>query len=144
MIDSAKLKTVLLTGFLVLIAGSQLALSCGLRNDNAATSGNYIAALQLTAASDPDNPVAIATPKITVIGEQEASMSIGEPNKQFIETEGVVNEGELTIGTTESSIIKSDHHALEKTMLLVGHDTEFQTDGFRIKVPIEQQSSNRE
>ena len=144
MIDSAKLKTVLLTGFLVLIAGSQLALSCGLRNDNAATSGNYIVALQLTVASDPDNPVAIATPKITVISEQEASMSIGEPNKQFIETEGVVNKGELTIGTTESSIIKSDHRALEKTMLLVGHDTEFQTGGFRIKVPIEQQSSNRE
>lgn len=109
----------------MLIAGSQLALSCGLRNDNAATSGNYIAALQLTAASDPDNPVAIATPKITVIGEQEGSISIGEPNKQFIETEGVVNEGELTIGTTESSIIKSDHHALEKTMLLVGTTLSF-------------------
>tara|TARA_B100001250_G_scaffold409253_1_gene433232 strand:- start:298 stop:645 length:348 start_codon:yes stop_codon:yes gene_type:complete len=115
-----------------------------LRNDNAATSQNHIVALQLTIASGPDNPVAIATPKINVIGEHDVYMSNGEPNKQFIENENLANEGELTIGTTESCIIKSNHSALEKTMLLVGHDTEFQTGGFRIKEPIEQQSSNRE
>ena len=88
--------------------------------------------------------MAIATPKINVIGEHDVYMSNGEPNKQFIENENLANEGELTIGTTESCIIKSNHSALEKTMLLVGHDTEFQTGDFRIKEPIEQQSSNRE
>ena len=115
-----------------------------MRNGNAATSQNHIVALQLTIASGPDNPVAIATPKINVIGEHDVYMSNGEPNKQFIENENLANEGELTIGTTESSIIKIDHRALGKTMLLLGHNTEFQTGGFRIKEPIEQQSSNRE
>ena len=88
-----KLNTVLVTGFLALTAGCQLTLSSGLGNDNAATSGNYIVALQLIDTSDPENPVLIATPKITVIAEQEASMSIGEPNKQFIEIEVVIKIG---------------------------------------------------
>ena len=113
-------------------------------DDNAATSQNYIVALQLAVVSGPDNPVAIATPRINVIGEHDVNMSSGAPNKQFIEKESLANEGELTIGTTESSIIKSDHRALGKTMLLLGHNIEFQTGGFRIKEPIEQQSSNRE
>jgi Neuraminidase (sialidase) len=115
-----------------------------LGNDNAATSGNYIVAIQLTDASDPDNPVVIATPKITVIAEQEASISIGEPNKQFIEIEVVINEGEPTIGTTEFSIIKGDRRASGKITALVGQAAELQTGGFRIKVLIEPQSANRE
>ena len=104
-----------------------------MRNDNAATAQNYIVALQLTIDSGPDNPVAIATPKINVIGEHDVNMSNGDPNKQFIANESLANEGELTIGTTESSIIKIDHRALGKTMLLLGHNTEFQTGGFRIR-----------
>ena len=140
----AKLNTVLLTGFLALTAGCQLTLSSGLGNDNAATSGNYIVALQLTDASDPENPVVIATPKITVIAEQEANMSIGESNKQFIEIEVVINEGEPTIGTTEFSIIKGDRHTSGKIKALVSQAAELQTGDFRIKVLIEPQSANRE
>ena len=142
--DWAKLNTVLLTGFLALTAGCQLTLSSGLGNDNAAASGNYIVALQLTDASDPENPVVIATPKITVIAEQEANMSIGESNKQFIEIEVVINEGEPTIGTTEFSIIKGDRRASGKITALVGQAAELQTGGFRIKALIEPQSANRE
>ena len=142
--DSAKLRTVLLTGFLALTAGCQLTLNSNFGNDNVATSNIYIVAFQLTDASDPDNPVVLTTPKITVIAEQEASMSIGEPNKQFIEIEVVINEGEPTIGTTEFSIIKGDRRASGKIMALVGQDAELQTGGFRIKVLIEPQSANRE
>ncbi|HIM68175.1 MAG TPA: hypothetical protein EYM45_06390 [Verrucomicrobia bacterium] len=109
-----------------------------------ATSNIYIVAFQLTDASDPDNPVVLTTPKITVIAEQEASMSIGEPNKQFIEIEVVINEGEPTIGTTEFSIIKGDRRASGKIVALVGQAAELQTGGFRIKVLIEPQSANRE
>jgi len=134
--DWVKLKNVLLTVFVALTAGYQLTLSSGLGNDNAAASGNYIVALQLTDASDPDNPV--------IIAEQEASMSIGEANKQFIEIEVVINEGELTIGTTEFSIIKGDRRASGKITALVGQAAELQTGGFRIKVLIEPQSANRE
>jgi len=142
--DSAKLRTVLLTGFLALTAGCQLTLSSNFGNDNVATSNIYIVAFQLTDASDPDNPVVLTTPKITVIAEQEASMSIGEPNKQFIEIEVVINEGEPTIGTTEFSIIKGDRRASGKIVALVGQAAELQTGGFRIKVLIEPQSANRE
>jgi len=142
--DSAKLRTVLLTGFLALTAGCQLTLNSNFGNDNVATSNIYIVAFQLTDASDPDNPVVLTTPKITVIAEQEASMSIGEPNKQFIEIEVVINEGEPTIGTTEFSIIKGDRRASGKIMALVGQAAELQTGGFRIKVLIEPQSANRE
>ena len=142
--DSAKLRTVLLTGFLALTAGCQLTLDSNFGNDNVATSNIYIVAFQLTDASDPDNPVVLTTPKITVIAEQEASMSIGEPNKQFIEIEVVINEGEPTIGTTEFSIIKGDRRASGKIMALVGQAAELQTGGFRIKVLIEPQSANRE
>ena len=99
---------------------------------------------QLTDASDPENPVVIATPKITVIAEQEANMSIGESNKQFIEIEVVINEGEPTIGTTEFSIIKGDRRASGKITALVGQAAELQTGDFRIKVLIEPQSTNRE
>ncbi|MDP6915018.1 MAG: hypothetical protein QGF29_07930 [Verrucomicrobiota bacterium] len=139
-----KLNTVLVTGFLALTAGCQLTLSSGLGNDNAATSGNYIVALQITDTSDPRYPVVITTPKITVIAEQEASISIGEANKQFIETEVVINEGELTIGSTEFSIIKGERHASGKITALVGQAAELQTGGFRIKALVEPQSANRE
>ena len=142
--DSAKLRTVLLTGFLTLTAGCQLTLNSNFGNDNVATSNIYTVAFQLTDASDPDNPVIIATSKITVIAEQEASMSIGEANKQFIEIEVVINEGELTIGTTEFSIIKGDRRASGKITALVGQAAELQTGDFRIKVLIEPQSANRE
>ena len=141
--DSAKLRTVLLTGFLTLTAGCQLTLNSNFGNDNVATSNIYTVAFQLTDASDPDNPVVLTTPKITVIAEQEASVSIGEP-KQFIEIEVVINEGEPTIGTTEFSILKGDLRASGKIMALVGQAAELHTGGFRIKEPIEQQSSNRE
>ena len=139
-----KLNTVLVTGFLALTAGCQLTLSSGLGNDNAATSDNYIVALQITDTSDPRYPVVINTPKITVIAEQEVSMSIGEPNKQFTEIEGVINEGELTIGTTEFSIIKDDRRASGKITALVDQAAELQTSGFRIKALIEPQFANRE
>jgi hypothetical protein len=139
-----KLNTVLVTGFLALTAGCQLTLSSGLGNDNAATSGNYIVALQITDTSDPRYPVVITTPKITVIAEQEASISIGEANKQFIETEVVINEGELTIGSTEFSIIKGERHASGIITALVGQAAELQTGGFRIKALVEPQSANRE
>ena len=142
--DSAKLRTVLLTGFLTLTAGCQLTLNSNFGNDNVATSNIYTVAFQLTDASDPDNPVVLTTPKITVIAEQEASVSIGEPNKQFIEIEVVINEGEPTIGTTEFSVIKGDRRASGKITALVGQAAELQTGGFRIKVLIEPQSANRE
>ena len=142
--DSAKLRTVLLTGFLTLTAGCQLTLNSNFGNDNVATSNIYTVAFQLTDASDPDNPVVLTTPKITVIAEQEASVSIGEPNKQFIEIEVVINEGEPTIGTTEFSILKGDLRASGKITALVGQTAELQTGGFRIKVLIEPQSANRE
>jgi hypothetical protein len=141
--DSAKLRTVLLTGFLTLTAGCQLTLNSNFGNDNVATSNIYTVAFQLTDASDPDNPVVLTTPKITVIAEQEASVSIGEP-KQFIEIEVVINEGEPTIGTTEFSILKGDLRASGKIMALVGQAAELNTGGFRIKVLIEPQSTNRE
>ena len=142
--DWMKLNTVLVTGFLALTAGCQLTLSSGLGNDNEATSDNYIVALQITDTFDPRYPVVITTPKITVIAEQEASMSIGEANKQFIEIEVVINEGEPTIGTTEFSIIKGDRRASGKITALVGQAAELQTGGFRIKVLIEPQSANRD
>ena len=141
--DSAKLRTVLLTGLLTLTAGCQLTLNSNFGNDNVATSNIYTVAFQLTDASDPDNPVVLTTPKITVIAEQEASVSIGEP-KQFIEIEVVINEGEPTIGTTEFSILKGDLRASGKIMALVGQAAELNTGGFRIKVLIEPQSTNRE
>ena len=142
--DSAKLRTVLLTGFLTLTAGCQLTLNSNFGNDNVATSNIYTVAFQLTDASDPDNPVVLTTPKITVIAEQEASVSIGEPNKQYIEIEVVINEGEPTIGTTDFSILKGDLRASCKIMALVGQAAELHTGGFRIKVLIEPQSTNRE
>ena len=141
--DWAKLNTVLLTGFLALTAGCQLTLNSNFGNDNVATSNIYIVAFQLTDASDPDNPVVLTTPKITVIAEQEARMSIGEPNKQFIELEVVINEGELTIGTIEFSIIKGDRRASGNITALVGQAAELQTGGFRIKVLIKPHSANR-
>ncbi|MBC8243552.1 MAG: hypothetical protein H8E20_04095 [Verrucomicrobia bacterium] len=142
--DWAKLKTVLLTGFLAFTAGCQLTLSSNFGNDNAATSANYIVAYQITDVSDLNDPVIIAIPKITVIAEQEASISISESNKQFIEIEVEINEGEPTIGTTEFSIKEGDHHTSGKLTALVGKAAELQTGGFRIKVLIEPQSANRE
>ena len=71
-------------------------------------------------------------------------MTIGELNKQFIEIEVMVNEGEHTVGTIEFNIMKDDRRASGKITALVGQTAGLQTGGFEMKVLIEPQPTDGE
>lgn len=142
--NSVKFKTALLTAFLSLTAGCQITLNSSFANDIRASNVNYIVAIEFKDTSEPNNPVVISTPKISVIGEQEASISIGGSNNQFIEVEVVVNEGEQTVGTIQFNIMKDDRRASGKITTLVGQTASLQTGGFEMKVLFEPQPTDGE
>ena len=144
---NSRLQATVLIALLALSTGCHFSIeSHGTRKTHkpGATAKIYTVVLEITDVSDSNNPVKIATPKITVLPGQEASMTIGELNNQFIEIEVVVNEGDQTISTIEFNIMKGDRHASGKITALVGQTAGLQTGDFEMKVLIEPQPSDGE
>ncbi len=144
---NSRLQATVLIALLALSTGCHFSIeSHGTRKTHkpGATVKIYTVVLEITDVSDSNNPVKIATPKITVLPGQEASMTIGELNNQFIEIEVVVNEGDQTISTIEFNIMKGDRHASGKITALVGQTAGLQTGDFEMKVLIEPQPSDGE
>ena len=144
---NTRFQATVLSALLALATGCHFSIeSHGTRKTHkpGATAKIYTVVLEITDVSDSNNPVKIATPKITVLPGQEASMTIGELNKQFIEIEVVVNEGEQTVGTIQFNIMKDDRRASGKITALVGQTAGLQTGGFEMKVLIQLQPTDGE
>ena len=102
----------------------------------------YVMEFEIADISDKSNPVKIATPRLMVLKGSEASISIGELNRQFIEITAIVS-GEKNEGTADVSIIQNNKRASGKLSTVAGQTATLRAGDFSIQFTFNEAKINR-